>query len=194
MPAGRPRGFDETEVLERAMQHFWSRGYEGAALADLLDAMGISRQSLYDTFGNKRQLFIRALEHYRAVHLSQALALLRAEGSQLENVKAALRFFERLASDRRCRGCLVANALVEVAPHDGEIATLLEETLHLLEAEVRKALERARSRGELGEGKSPRVLARALTNAMIGLAVSGKLRRSPATLRDIYAGTLAVLD
>jgi TetR/AcrR family transcriptional repressor of nem operon len=194
MPAGRPREFDETKVLERAMQYFWSRGYEGAALADLLDAMGISRQSLYDTFGNKRQLFIRSIEHYRAVHLSQALALLRAEGSQLENVKATMRFFERLAADRRCRGCLVANALVEVAPHDEEIAALLEETLDLLETEVKKALERARSNGELGDGKSPRVLARALTNAMIGMAVSGKLRRGPATLRDIYAGTLAVLD
>jgi TetR/AcrR family transcriptional repressor of nem operon len=194
MPGGRPKEFDETEVLERAMQHFWSRGYEGAALADLLDAMGISRQSLYDTFGNKRQLFIRAIEHYRAVYLSRALALLRADGSQVENVKSTMRFFERLASDRRCRGCLVANALVEVAPHDEEIATLLEETLDLLEAEVRKALERARSRGELGKGKSPRVLSRALTNAMIGLAASGKLRRGPATFRDIYAGTLAVLD
>ena len=194
MPAGRPKEFDETEVLERAMQHFWSRGYEGAALADLLDAMGISRQSLYGTFGNKRQLFIRAIEHYRAVHLSKAVALLRAEGSPVENIKSAVRFFERLAADARCRGCLVANALVEVAPHDEEIATLLEETLGLLEAEMKKALERARSSGELAKGKSPRVLSRALTNAMIGLAVSGKLRRGPSMLRDIYAGTLAVLD
>lgn len=194
MPSGRPREFDETEVLERAMQHFWSRGYEGAALADLLDAMGISRQSLYNTFGNKRQLFVRAIEHYRAVHLSEALALLRAEGSPLENVKSTVRFFERLASDYRCRGCLVANALVEVAPHDEEIARLLEETLDLLEAEVKNALVRARSIGELGEGKSPRVLSRTLTNAMIGLAVSGKLRRGPAAFRDIYAGTLALLD
>jgi TetR/AcrR family transcriptional repressor of nem operon len=194
MARGRHKEFDEEEALERAMQLFWSRGYEGAGLAELLQVMGISRQSLYDTFGNKRQLFICAIRRYRAVQLSKALALLRAEGSPLANLKAALRFFERLAADRRCRGCFVANALVEVAPHDQEIAALLQETLELLQAEVQAALVRAQAAGEVRKSKAPRAISRALTNAMIGLAVSGKLRTPTATFRDIYEGTLAMLD
>ncbi len=76
MPAGRPREFDETKVLERAMQLFWLRGYGRLGVAELLKHMGISRQSLYDTFGNKRGLFLRAIEHYRATQLSRALGLL----------------------------------------------------------------------------------------------------------------------
>jgi TetR/AcrR family transcriptional repressor of nem operon len=194
MGAGRPKSFDEREALESAMQLFWVRGYEGTALADLLGAMGISRQSLYDTFGNKRELFIRVIEHYRDTQLAKALALLRQEGSPLENVKTVVRFFERLAADQRHCGCLVANALVEVAPHDEEIAGLLQDTLALLQSSVQRALEQAQGAGELAAGKSPLQLSRALTNAMLGLAVTGKLRLGPALLHDIYAGTLSMLD
>jgi TetR/AcrR family transcriptional repressor of nem operon len=193
MRGGRPKQFDETEALERAMQLFWSRGYAGAGLSELLSEMGISRQSLYDTFGNKRELFIRSIEHYRATQLRRALEILDRDGSPLENVKEVVGFFEQIAADSRCRGCLVANALVEVAPHDSELAALLEETLDLLQEGVRRALERARERGELTADRSPVALSRALTNAMIGLAVSGKLRRGHTILRDIYSGTLSML-
>lgn len=192
MQRGRPKGFDKRVALERAMQLFWRQGYEKTALAELLEEMGISRQSLYDTFGSKRSLFIRAIEHYRDEHLAQALALLARDGSALENVRAVVRFFERLSLGER--GCLVANAMVEVAPHDDEIAELLSETLGLLETSMRIALERAKRAGELPEGKSPLRLSRALTSAVIGLAVTGKLRPGRTALRDVHAGTLAMLD
>lgn len=193
MGAGRRKEFDEREVLERAMNLFWLHGYEGVGLSELVRTMGISRQSLYDTFGSKRGLFIRAIEHYRATQLAQALVLLEREGSPLENVKDVLRFFERMASDRRCRGCLVANALVEMGPHDEEIATLLRQTLGLLERGVWRSLCEAQERGELSRERSPREISRALMNSMIGLVVSGKLRPGRAALRDVYAGTLALL-
>ena len=194
MRLGRPKSFDEREALEKAMHLFWVQGYEGSAMPELLSEMGISRQSLYDTFGSKRDLFIRAIEHYRDTHLAKALALLGAEGSGVQNVKDVVRFFERLAADERGCGCFVANALVEVAPHDEEIAELLEETLALLRVSVQRTLKRAQREGELAESKSPRQLSRALTNAMIGLAVSGKLQLGRAMLRDIYAGTISMLD
>jgi TetR/AcrR family transcriptional repressor of nem operon len=194
MRSGRPKEFDEREALERAMQLFWSRGYEGTSLSDLLSEMQISRQSLYDTFGNKRALFVRTIEHYRDTQLSQALALLAREGSPLENVKAVVRFFERLAADEQCRGCLVANGLVEMAPHDPEIAALLGDILDLLQNAIHRTLKQARAQGELKEAKPPLALSRALTNAMVGLATMGKLERGRGALRDIYAGTLLMLD
>jgi TetR/AcrR family transcriptional repressor of nem operon len=191
---GRPKEFDERVALERAMNLFWQRGYTAVGLSDLLAEMGISRQSLYDTFGNKRQLFIRTIQHYRSTQLAQALALLGRDGSPLGNVKEVVRFFERLASDARCRGCLVANALVEIGPHDEEIAGLLGETLDLLRKSLQQGLRQAQERGELAAGKSPLELSRALTNAMLGMAVTGKLRLGRSALRDIYSGTLSMLD
>jgi TetR/AcrR family transcriptional repressor of nem operon len=194
MPAGRPKQFDEEAALESAMELFWRRGYEGSGLSELLSEMGISRQSLYDTFGSKRQLFIRAIEHYRATQLAQALALLERDGSRIENVKSVVRFFQRLAADRRCRGCLVANALVEMGPHDEEIAALLRDTLGLLQRALHRTLRKAQAHGELSETKSPLRLSRALVNAVIGLAVTGRLQPQTSALRDVYSGTLSMLD
>lgn len=194
MSVGRPKSFDEQEVLQKAMDLFWLHGYEGIGLTDLLKGMGISRQSLYDTFGNKRGLFVRVIEHYRSTQLSEALALLQREGSPLENVKDVLRFFEVLAVDQRCRGCLVANSIVEVGPHDEELSALLAETLGLLQQGIQDALQEARRRGELAASKSPPELSRALTNAMVGLVILGKLREERGAIRDIFAGTLSMLD
>jgi TetR/AcrR family transcriptional repressor of nem operon len=194
MNAGRPRTFDETTVVERAMELFWLKGYEAAGLTELLEHMGISRQSLYDTFGNKRGLFMRVIEHYRRTQLSTALALLEREGSHIENVKDVVGFFEDLALDNRCRGCLVANTLVELGSENGEVADLLRDTLALLQRSLQRALEEAQREGELPKKKSPEKIAYALTNATIGLAVTGKLQMDPASVHDIYAGTLSMLD
>jgi TetR/AcrR family transcriptional repressor of nem operon len=194
MAGGRPKQFVREEVLQRAMELFWQTGYEAASLPDLLGAMGISRQSLYDTFGNKRGLYLSAVEHYRATQLSQALALLERPGSASENVRAVVGFFEELAADTRCRGCFVANALVEMGPQDPEIAKLLAETLELLRSGIERALRQAQAQGELSDSKSPVQLSRALTNAMIGLAVTGRLEQGRESLREIYAGTLSMLD
>lgn len=65
-PIGRPRGFDADDALERALLVFWKQGYEGASLADLTTAMGITRTSMYAAFGNKEELFRKALERYTA--------------------------------------------------------------------------------------------------------------------------------
>jgi TetR/AcrR family transcriptional repressor of nem operon len=192
--AMRPKSFDPEQVLGRAMELFWLHGYAGIGVADLLRHMGISRQSLYDTFGSKRDLFIRVIEHYRATQLSQALGLLERPGPHLDNVRAVVRFFEDLAGDDRCRGCLVANALVELGPHDEEVAALLSETLGLLERGICESLQKAQAEGELPPGKSPVAVSRALTNAILGLAVSGKLPIRRDALSDIHAGTLAMLD
>jgi TetR/AcrR family transcriptional repressor of nem operon len=189
----RPKSFSESDVLERALDVFWQRGYQGVGLTELLNEMGIARQSLYDTFGNKRQLFIKTIEHYRDTRLARALALLERDGSPVQNVKDVVRFFEQLALDKRARGCLVANSLVEVGSQDSEIRELLAHTLGLLENSISKALRRAQRAGELPAGRSPRAIARALTNALIGMAVSGKLRQNKSTVQDIYIGTLTML-
>ena len=190
---GRPKTFSERDALEKALDIFWQRGYRGVGLTELLTGMGIARQSLYATFGNKRQLFIKTIQHYRDTRLAGALAMLERDGSPTRNVKDVVRFFERLALDKRARGCFVANSLVEIGPHDREISALLAQTLGALETAILKALRRARRLGELPPGRSPRALARALTNALIGLAVTGKLGQSKATVDDIYTGTLAML-
>jgi TetR/AcrR family transcriptional repressor of nem operon len=194
--SGRPKNFDETEALERAMDLFWRRGYKGTGISDLLGHIGISRQSLYDTFGSKRELFLRVLAHYRATQLSRALEILEGgSGTDIENVKEVVHFFRSLGEDAECRGCLVANSLIEFGPaEDAEVTDLLRDSLTRLELGFQSALESAQKSGELAPTKSPRQIARALTNAVVGMAVCGRLELGEGGLGDAYAGTLSMLD
>ncbi|MFC7337922.1 TetR/AcrR family transcriptional regulator [Haloferula chungangensis] len=192
MKRGRPREFDAEEVLERGVEFFWTHGYRGAGLTELLKHLGIGRQSFYDSFGNKREFYQKAIDHYRSTRLAHVLGILQGPGSPLENVRTAVRFFEALARDEKQRGCFVANAMLEMQSEDDELRGFLDETMGMLENGYRDALTKAKKQGELKAG-DPKALARALTNSSIGLAVTGRLGQSHEVIADIYAGTLAML-
>jgi len=119
----RHKEFDRDEALHKAMEVFWSRGYEAASVGDLVKHMGVSRQSLYDTFGDKHSLYLQALDRYREVEGRKMFELLEAPGS----VKRSLRrLFEgvvecSLAGGER-RGCFVGNATSELAGRCKETA------------------------------------------------------------------------
>ena len=194
MSAGRPKEFDEIEILQKATDVFWLRGFNKLGVAELVATLGIGRQSLYDTFGSKRDLFVQCIHHYRATQLSHVIELLADTREPLKRVKEAVRFFEQLALDKSARGCLVANALVEFGSDDEEVSNLLRETLGLLENALLAALKRAKKLGQLPPSKNPRQLAKALTNASIGMAVTSRLCAGPASIRAAYSGTLAMLE
>ena len=85
----RPKAFDVDQALERAMELFWRQGYLATSLPDLVEHMGIGRQSLYDTFGDKRQLFLQALDRYAAVMIGGALGRLEEPGASLDDLKSS---------------------------------------------------------------------------------------------------------
>src|SRR5438552_14300152 len=120
----RHKEFDREEVLHKAMEVFWSRGYEAASIQDLVRRMGINRQSLYDTFGNKHALYLRALDRYRTVEGRRLIELLERPGS----VKKSLRqlfgeVVETALCDREHRGCFMGNATSELAGRCKETAS-----------------------------------------------------------------------
>src|SRR5712692_10611500 len=134
----RHKEFDRDEALHKAMEVFWSRGYEAASIQDLVKHMGINRQSLYDTFGDKHALYLQALDRYREVEGRKLFELLERPGP----VKEVLReLFERVVEgslcDRERRGCFIGNAMSELAARCPETAArtccqlaAVEETLY----------------------------------------------------------------
>lgn len=172
---GRPREFDLDDALDRAMLQFWLRGYEATSLADLMDAMGIQKGSLYKAFGDKRSLFIAALTKYLSSvreGIAQALAPInpasRAIASLLTDVVAMSR------SGSACRGCLAVNSLVELAPTDKGVAKLLADHFANLREQLEAAIARGQSAGEFRADESPEDLARVLTVFVAGLAANVK--------------------
>src|SRR3989442_5508625 len=152
MPSGRTRQFDIDEALDQALEVFWARGYEGATLPELTRAMGINRPSLYAAFGNKEQLFRKALDRYQTGPMSFLTEALRKPTARAV-VEAIFSGFVRMQRDRdKARGCLVVSGALA----SGEEAETVRRELARLRQAIVKALrerfERAVQDGDLPAG------------------------------------------
>src|SRR5215207_4081207 len=191
----RHKEFDRDEALRRAMEVFWSRGYEAASVGELVKRMGINRQSLYDTFGDKHTLYLRALDRYREVEGRKMFELLEQPGP----VKSALRqLFQgvvecSLGGGER-RGCFVGNATSELAGRCKETAEKACGNMAAAEEALYRALLRGKREGELKGVRDPRAVARFLYSSLQGLQLMSKARSDRKTLEDVVRVTLSVLD
>ncbi len=149
MPA--PKQHDPAAFIDSAMRVFWSRGYEGTSINDLVQATGINRGSIYAGFEGKRGIFLSALDHYDELYVGRHLARFAAEHGPKDAILAAFRAAaEQVASPERPAGCLIVNSAVELAPHDPEIAAVVNASLGELRAFLRGRIEEAKTAGELG--------------------------------------------
>ncbi len=175
------------------MGAFWAKGYEGTSVSDLLKAMGINRGSLYDTFGDKRSLFLEAVGHYRQTVAGPLVETLSRSGSPLENIRKTLHAFADLAASDGCRGCLVTNTTVGLAPRDSDVAKAMKSALVAVEEAFRRTLNRAVDCGELGPRTDTRCLARFVANTLQGLVVLSKGKLGRQTRNDVINVTMSAL-
>jgi TetR/AcrR family transcriptional repressor of nem operon len=174
-PRGRPREFDMDVAVERAMGVFWSSGYHGTSLPDLLDATKLSRGSLYAAFGDKHGLFLCALDRY----IDDSLARLDTELDPRTNALAGLRtclagYVDRTSGAAGKRGCLVVATAMELAAHDTEVEQRIRRFFKGMATRLTAALARAKAAGELAGGVEPATAARLLLCLLEGMRVVGK--------------------
>lgn len=120
----RPREFDKDTALDAAIDVFWSRGYEATSIADLEEATGLSRSSIYQAFGNKRELYQGALDRYKQRQIDPALAAMAAPGAgraELRMYLTALAALFRNNPDLAMRGCLIVNSVTELGGRDNAV-------------------------------------------------------------------------
>ena len=167
-PVGRPREFDEEQVLTTAMEAFWRKGYEATSLVDLTQATGLNKASLYRVFGDKHQLFMSALQNYSDIEFRETTAVISDSASPLTNLRAVVqKVCEDAGSDK---GCLMINSMVETAPHDPEVKQLLQEFgTHRLQA-IQGLITQAQAVGEVRTELEPHKLAVSLMIAFAGSA------------------------
>lgn len=190
MSRGPSRQFDRQEVLARAMEVFWEKGFEGAGLSELLDQMQIGRQSLYNTFGSKEALFLEALRYYLQSHQDRMVNLLRGEGSPRERLEAFVESWQRGIADPDCRGCLLINTCTDLGTLCPEVEQISAEALASLQEIVAEVFSEAIRAGQLSRDHDPARLARILTAAACGLSATSRSTRSQQVLEGALGETL----
>lgn len=192
---GRPLEFDPDSALEAAMQLFWAQGYEHTSLQNLLNAMNLSKSSLYQAFGSKQQLFRLCISRY-----TDALTGLLREW--LAGAPTGRRFIEAflnsvlgdLEGDAQRRGCLVMNTAIEFAQTEADIARDVAVSIERFRGVLQAAVERAQREGEIAPERDARQLANYLVSSMSGLKNQAKAGADAETLKGIIATVLRALD
>ena len=192
----RPKAFNPDEALDKAMHVFWHKGYEATSMEDLLSAMDLNRGSLYDTFGDKRELFLKAMDRYcTGGGVGSRISILHQPGPALPLIRRFIgAMLEFGLSDPLRRGCLITNTVMELAPHEKDIARKVAGRLQMAEEAFFTLLSRAKHEGELAKEKDPRALARVLVTMMQGTIVMIKAGTPANVVKQTAKTALSILD
>ncbi len=190
----RPRSFNEQDVLLQVMQIFWKSGYEATSLSDIMRETGLSKSSLYETFGSKRELFLSSFEVYRQMRMRTLNGYLTSQPTAM----ASIRYFfmmilEHARHQERPFGCMSCNEAVELAPHDEEVHRLVERDFQGIEDALAEAIERGIRDGSVPSGKNARALARHMTVAHHGFMMMSRSRADIRRLEDTIEVLLMLL-
>lgn len=154
------------------MEAFWRKGYEATSLADLTECTCLNKASLYRVFGDKHQLFKAALKNYADMEYREVRAVIRETATPLENIRAVVdKIMEDSAHEK---GCMMINSLVELGPHDAEVAQMLQGFAEQRIAALTQMISQARECGEIRTELDPASLARGLMIAFAGSAAMAK--------------------
>jgi TetR/AcrR family transcriptional repressor of nem operon len=191
----RPRTFHDGTVLDAAVECFWRRGLEATSVRELGAVMRLNAPSLYNAFGDKRALFLAALERYAATTLRPRLDRLAANPSPRASI---LDFFDEIISrsvaDPERRGCFVINTALDAAPHDAGIAKAINAYFSEIEAFFRDRLIAARETCEVASAIEPPEVARLLLGLLIAIRVLARTGATRATLESMARPALAMLE
>jgi len=185
----RPRTFDPDRVLDEAVEVFSEAGFDGTSVPALVERLGICRQSLYAEFGDKRGLYLRAVERYGTSQMDAKIRLLQAEGPPLDHLKTVLRGHASIATGCPGNGCLAARAIMEIQ-NDPEALAIVDAQVERFEAAVRDNLARAQAAGTVRADARPARLARTIVTTIYGMGVLSRLPGSGPRVADAVATLL----
>ena len=190
----RTKVFDEQLVLDKAMNLFWQKGYNATSAQDLVDGLGISRSSMYDTFGDKHSLFVTVLKQYRKERIDTMIDGANKAGDVEEYIRSVFELVKAEAlSDNRSKGCFMINSVVELAPVDSEIAAIANSIMHDTEEALFKLIKKGQDTGIFTTKYPARSLARFVFNSLNGLRVTVKFDANKKMFDDIVNVCLSAL-
>jgi TetR/AcrR family transcriptional repressor of nem operon len=191
----RTKEFNEDQVLDKAIEIFWHKGYHGTSAQDLVNYLGLSRSSIYDTFGDKQKLFVASLKKYQKQSQDQIVALFEASENSKETLHSIFKqaVLESL-EDRITKGCFMVNTSIELAMHDPEIAKIVQNNTKTMEDIFTKALQKGQDSGQVSKNMDAKTLARFIFNNYSGIRVLARTGEADKQVYDdIVKAILSVL-
>lgn len=186
----RTKEFDEEEVLDKALQLFREKGYNGTSTQDLVDKLCISRSSMYNCYSDKHNLFLQVIRRYRETVTEGLVANLKSAPA----LKPVLhQVFEGVIGNEE-GGCFLASCALEAGPWKPDVAELVRENMEAVEQALTEAIKKAQHTGEISKSWTPKKLAGYLYNNLNGLMLMLSFGADKKTCRDIAAICLQVLD
>lgn len=198
----RNKAFDESVVLDQAMEVFWSQGYNATSMQDLVDGMGINRASLYDTFGDKHELFLKALNNYRSQQARDMIALLEQTPSVKVAIQTLLRGIVQSSNCINPKGCFMVNAAVEFFPNKSAedqrderkaVLDIVCNNFQTVEKALCAAIARGQASGEVTSQQSPEALAALLINTFNGMRVAERAGYESAYYESVISVVESIL-
>lgn len=191
----RTKGFNEEEVLDKAVQLFWTKGYNATSANDLVKELGLSRSSLYDTYGDKRTLFINSLKRYRETVVAEMLNMI----DNSTNIKQTFKDIFRLIIEQDIeakipKGCFVVNSAIELSSNDNEIAEIVKLNQYEFERTLEKAILKGQKEGSISNTQNATYLAKFYYNSIVGIRVSMKYNKLRTSLDEITKINLSILE
>jgi TetR/AcrR family transcriptional repressor of nem operon len=191
----KTKQFDETEVLVKARQVFCGKGYNGTSMDDLVQATGLSRSSIYDTFGDKHGLFLKSLDLYRCSQQKDMENFCAKADTPKKKIRAIFDYYIKdILADKDQHGCLLINVSLELGSTDKEVAEMFQSNMGGVEQLFASLIKEGQASGEITKKYTPKALGRLLFNSMTGLRVTGMNRPDAEALREIVKLTLSILD
>ncbi|MBI4206403.1 MAG: TetR/AcrR family transcriptional regulator [Betaproteobacteria bacterium] len=187
----RTKEYDEAALLDRTMETFWSQGYDGTSIDDLVERTGVNRASLYSVYPDKRALFIAGIKRYLDLVVEDNIRRLREAEPPGEAVR---QFFLKLVDapiERIRRGCLLTNSATELGLEDAEVAALIRGAFRRVERALCDRLVEAQKANQLAAGVHPETLARLLITVLQGIRVMSRVGVDRETMRDAVTGALS---
>lgn len=187
--------FDEKAALQQATELFWTKGYNGTSIDELTKATGLSRSSIYNTFGGKHELFMRSLRFYLDDQQRQLQVLAAKVGRVAERFRVLFQYaIEDILSDRMRKGCMMVNTTTEMVNMDKEIAGVAADNMEWMVGLFAEWIREGQAVGEISRVFAPQALAKYLFSTYNGLKVSGQAKPDRKSLEDIVKVALSVLE
>ncbi|MEX3947612.1 TetR/AcrR family transcriptional regulator [Paraburkholderia sp. EG287B] len=181
----RPREFDRDEALGRALRVFWAKGYASTSTEDLLAAMNIGRQSLYNAFGDKRKLYLEALERYQGESTTGHIARLNGNASPLGGIEALLLGLVADDEDERALGCMGVVAMSEFGAADPELVALRNKVAPRLSKRLMERIREGQAAGEIDTSLDARQAAAFVLMTMQGIQLAARGGSDAKSLRAL---------